>query len=129
MNKEFLKRIAWFRIVSLIVVALVIIGVGYWLIASSSKKPKTITESTCTSKSSSKKCLPTVATTAPVLSSPRSNSKNNNLKTTTPTVAGSSKSQLVNTGPGDVISVFVSVTFVSGIFHYFYRKNKSVVRL
>ena len=140
MNGEIPRKLSWPRVISLAVIILAVAGTSYWLISSSNNKPKTIAQSTCTSKSTSKKCPSKIATTTPSPSSTKSNTQSNTSNSsnsgtsisssastlaTTPAVTNNSTTQLINTGPGNVIGIFISSAFIGGTIHLRYHLAKS----
>jgi len=120
------RQIAWGRIAILIVVLLVIAGTSYWLITSSKSKPKTVASTTCSAQSTSKKCpKKSAASSTPATSStrPAASTPSTSTPTSTATAYNAASSQLTNTGPGNVIALFIGVAVISGLSHHIYSKK------
>jgi hypothetical protein len=116
------RKFPWLRTAALVVIMIAIAGISYWLIPSSKSKPETTAQASCTAQSTSKKCHKTVSTSLPAKSSAKSASPSGSGSASS--TKNTSTAQLNNTGPGNVIGLFIVASLIGGVSHYVYAKMR-----
>lgn len=98
-------------IVLAFLVAVAVVFAGRWVY-------RKATHQTAKTTSTNQGSVPAAPTANAPANKPPSGASNNQ----TPT---SANSQLPNNGPGDVVAIFVGITFVAGALHYMYTLRRS----
>ncbi|HUD81714.1 MAG TPA: hypothetical protein VMR08_03790 [Patescibacteria group bacterium] len=115
MEEDLPTKFSWSRTYVLIVAMIAVAAISYWLIPTGSKT-STNTASSCTALSTAPSCHKSV------VSSPTSVSSRPSFNTGS---TSSAAAATANTGPGNVIAIFIGATLISATGYYVYSKRRA----